>query len=101
MRIAWWLLEGAMIAGAISMIFLSSRAHAEGKDFEHEIILNLTKITPPGQQDRVETHTMKTLDECWELAKAWTQPDDIGKMEKDVIGLGAGCGVIKKPSQEQ
>jgi hypothetical protein len=88
------LIVGAAIAALVAAY---TPAYA---DFERQIVLSLTIVTPHGMPDIQKTMPMSGIEACWASATEFAKQDleQVKAKFPQALGIAAGCGVLEKPS---
>lgn len=76
-------------------------AHGPAKaDFERQVILNITIVTPQGMPDVQRSMPVASLSACWASAAEFAAQDieQVKAKFPQALGVAAGCGVLEKPS---
>jgi hypothetical protein len=92
------LAKGATVAAAIAaLVAVYTPAYA---DFEHQVVLRITIITPQGMPDIEKTMPMAGIEACWASATEFARQDldQVKAKFPQALGIAAGCGVLEKPS---
>lgn len=90
--------KGFVVGAAIAAIVAAyTPAYA---DFEHQVVLTVTIITPPGMPDIPRTVPVASLEACWASAADFATQDleQVRAKFPQALGVAAGCGVLEKPS---
>jgi len=89
--------KGFMVSAAVAFVLLSAPASA---DFEHQVVLRVTIITPQAMPDIEKTIPMASLATCWASANEFASQDldQVKTKFPQALGVAAGCGVLEKPS---
>lgn len=67
-----------------------------------EIVLILTLMTPPGQEDIQHHQKMDDLLTCYAAAQEFTNVGLSDAMRQHgIIGKAAACAVVERPSQDE
>lgn len=69
-------------------------------DFEKQVVLNITIVTPQGMPDIQRSMPVADLKACWASAADFAGQDleQVKAKFPNAMGVAAGCGVLEKPS---